>query len=86
VAEQRKAKAYAKLWNMDAARAKLIFFAIELSGCLAEAQGLCKVRDRKGSNPSTKVSPSVSKSTEHMMKPRLYGGLGLGVEEVRGLG
>jgi hypothetical protein len=23
---------------------------------------------------------------EHMMKPRLYGGLGLGVEEVRGLG
>jgi hypothetical protein len=28
LAEQRKAKAYAKLWNMDAARAKLIFFAI----------------------------------------------------------
>jgi hypothetical protein len=47
------------------------FFAIELSGCLGpEAQGLCKVmaeeegKDQKGSNPSTKVSPSVSKSTE----------------------
>jgi hypothetical protein len=30
LAEQRKAKAYAKLSNMDAARANIVFFAIEL--------------------------------------------------------
>jgi hypothetical protein len=92
------AKAYAKLWNMDAARAKLIFFAIELSGCLGpEAQGLCKVMAEVGGKgpkglksiyESLSIGFQVNRALriEHMMKPRLYGGLGLGVEEVRGLG
>jgi hypothetical protein len=39
MAEQRKAASYSKLWNLESERAKLIFFGIELSGCLGpEAQ------------------------------------------------
>jgi hypothetical protein len=80
--EQRKAKAYAKLWNMDAARAKLIFFAIELSGCLGpEAQGLCKVMAEVGGEgpeglksiyESLSIGFQVNRALriEHMMKPR----------------
>jgi hypothetical protein len=33
LAEQRKAKAYSRLWNVESERARLIFFAVELSGC-----------------------------------------------------
>jgi hypothetical protein len=36
MAEQRKAVSYSRLWNLESERAKLIFFGIELSGCLAQ--------------------------------------------------
>jgi hypothetical protein len=43
MAEQRKAASDSKLWNLESERAKLIFFGIELSGCLGpEAQHICK--------------------------------------------
>jgi hypothetical protein len=74
-----------------------LIFAIELSGCLGpEAQGLCKVMaEVGGEGPEGLKSIYESLSIgfqvralriEHMMEPRLYGGLGLGVEEVRSLG
>jgi hypothetical protein len=34
--EQRKEASYSKLWNLESERAKLIFFGIELSGCLGQ--------------------------------------------------
>jgi hypothetical protein len=40
MAEQRKAASYSKLWNLESERAKLIFFGIELSGCLGPATRL----------------------------------------------
>jgi hypothetical protein len=66
MAEQRKAASYSRLWNLESERAKLIFFGIELSGCLGpEAQHICKQMAGVGGE-----GPEV----------------GLGVEEVRGLG
>jgi hypothetical protein len=69
-----------------------------LLGCLGpEAQGLCKVMAEvggEGPEGLKSIYESLSMGLceqsalriEHMMKPRLYGGPGLGVEEVRGLG
>jgi hypothetical protein len=69
---------YSKLWNFESEKAKLIFFGIELSGCLG---------------PEVYESLSIGfqvnraiKIIEHIMKRGLFGGFGLGVEEVRGLG
>jgi hypothetical protein len=53
-AEERKEKAYLRKWNIrDASRASLIFFAIELTGCLGpEAQRLCtQLADLTGEGP-----------------------------------
>jgi hypothetical protein len=42
LAEQRKAKAYSRLWNVEAERARLIFFAVELSrAALDQKQSKC---------------------------------------------
>jgi hypothetical protein len=77
----------AKLWKMDAARAKLIFFAIELSGCLGpEAQGLCKVmagaEGLKSIYESLSIGFQVNRALriEHMMNDEAQIVLGLGVE------
>jgi hypothetical protein len=43
MAEQRKAASYSKLWNLESERAKLIFFGIELSGCLGPEDLLSSV-------------------------------------------
>jgi hypothetical protein len=76
-----------KLWKMDAARAKLIFFAIELSGCLGpEAQGLCKVmagaEGLKSIYESLSIGFQVNRALriEHMMNDEAQIVLGLGVE------
>jgi hypothetical protein len=68
LAEQRKTKAYSRLWNVEAERARLIFFAVELSGCFGpEAQQMCKTVvemgevDRRHSGKSMRVSPLGSK-------------------------
>jgi hypothetical protein len=43
LAEQRKTKAYSRLWNVESERARVIFFPVELSGCFGpEAQQMCK--------------------------------------------
>jgi hypothetical protein len=98
LAEQRKTKAYSRLWNVESERARLIFFAVELSGCFGpEAQLMCKtVVEMGGGGPealrevyeSLSIGFQVNRALriEHMMKRSLYGGLGLGGEEVRGLG
>jgi hypothetical protein len=98
LAEQRKTKAYSRLWNVESERARLIFFAVELSGCFGpEAQQMCKtVVEMGGDGPealrevyeSLSIGFQVNRALriEHMMKRSLYGGLGLGGEEVRGLG
>jgi hypothetical protein len=53
LAEQRKMKAYSRLWNVESERARLIFFAVELSGCFGpEAQQMCKtVAEMGGGGP-----------------------------------
>jgi hypothetical protein len=71
---------------------------VELSGCFGpEAEQMCKtVAEMGGSGPdalrevheSLSIGFQVNRALriEHMMKPSLYGGLGLGGEEIRGLG
>jgi hypothetical protein len=46
-------KAYSRLWNVESERARLIFFAVELSGCFGpEAQQMCKtVAEMGGGGP-----------------------------------
>jgi hypothetical protein len=75
--------------------AKLIFFAVELSAPL-DQQSKCVRAEMGGGGPdalrevheSLSIGFQVNRALriEHMMKPSLYGGLGLGGEEVRGLG
>jgi hypothetical protein len=91
-------RAYSRLWNLESERAKLIFFGIELSGCLGpEAQHICKqMAGVGGEGPeglkkiyeSLSIGFQVNRTIriEHIMKRGLFGGFGLGVEEVRGLG
>jgi hypothetical protein len=98
MAEQRKATGDSKLWNLESERAKLIFFGIELSECLGpEVQHICKqMAGVGGEGPeglkkifeSLYVGFQVNRAIriEHIMKRGLFGGFGLGVEEVRGLG
>jgi hypothetical protein len=82
---------------MELDRARLIFFAVELSGCFGlEAQQMCKtVTEMGGGGPealrevyeSLSIGFQVNRALgiEYMMKTSLYG-LGLGGEQVRGLG
>jgi hypothetical protein len=71
LAEQRKAKAYSRLWNVEAERARLIFFAVELSGCFGpEAQTNVSDDSRDGGRRTgctryTRASPSGFRSTGH---------------------
>jgi hypothetical protein len=77
LAEQRKTKAYSRLWNVESERARLIFFGVELSGCFGpEAQQMCKMVAEMG---------EVNRRHSGFKVNRAYGGLGLGGEEVRGL-
>jgi hypothetical protein len=89
VAEQRKAASYSKMWKLESERAKLIFFGIQLSGCLGpeathlQADGRSR---REGPEGDMKVCPVNRAIRIDITKRGLFGGFGLGVEEVRGLG
>jgi hypothetical protein len=97
-AEDRKEKAYLKKWNIrDASRASLIFFAIELTGCLGpEAQRLCsQLADLTGEGPEgrKRVNELISIGFQtnramrmsFMMREVRRCGLGLGSRMVTGV-
>jgi hypothetical protein len=88
MAEQRKAASYSRLWNLESERAKLIFFGIELSGCLGpDEQHICKqMAGVGGEGPeglkkiyeSLSIGFQVNRAIriEHIMKRGLFGGFG----------
>jgi hypothetical protein len=94
LAEQRKAKAYSRLWNVESERARLIFFAVELSGCFGpEAKKMCQtIAEMGGGGPDAHESLSIGFQVnralriEHMMKPSLGVRVGRGRSQGARLG
>lgn len=99
LAEISKSKTYSKQWKIDdPQRARLIFFGIELTGCLGpEAREFCKALahfKEEGPEGLKKIYESISIGfqtnrairLDFMMKHKRYGGWGLGMRMVTGLG